>query len=157
RSTKPKPRVVPREPWLREYDPTRAEESGTHDGARMTVVEDELSELDDAADQGDGGATEEKAAGGHDDVETSRKFPVVGIGASAGGLEAFSQLLRALPADTGMAYVLVQHLAPRYESMLSELLSNATSLPVTEVSEGIRVERDHVYVIPPNSSMGISD
>jgi two-component system, chemotaxis family, CheB/CheR fusion protein len=84
-------------------------------------------------------------------------FPIVGIGASAGGLEAFTQLLSELPPDTGMGFVVVQHLAPKYESMLTELLSNTTTLPVTEVTEGMRVERDHVYVIPPNTTMGIRE
>src|SRR5262245_8646509 len=66
-------------------------------------------------------------------------FPIVGIGASAGGLEAVTQLLKSLPRGPDMALVLVQHLAPKHESMLTSLLSNATSLPVTEVTEGMRV------------------
>src|SRR5262245_60019531 len=82
---------------------------------------------------------------------TERPLSVVGVGASAGGLEAFEQLLRALPADTGMAFCLVQHLAPRHESILSELLGKATKMPVVEVSEGMQVHGDHVYVIPPNA------
>src|SRR5688572_5406660 len=57
---------------------------------------------------------------------------IVGVGASAGGLEAFEQLLRALPEDTGMAFVLVQHLAPKHESILSELLGRSTRMPVNE-------------------------
>jgi two-component system CheB/CheR fusion protein len=84
-------------------------------------------------------------------------FSVVGIGASAGGLEAFEQLLKALPADTGMAFVLVQHLAPKHESILSELLGKATKMPVVEVAQGMRVQRNHVYVIPPNADMSIDD
>jgi two-component system CheB/CheR fusion protein len=87
----------------------------------------------------------------------NRPVSVVGIGASAGGLEAFEQLLRALPGDTGMAYVLIQHLAPKHESILSELLSRATKLPVVEVTEGMKVQADHVYVIPPNADMSIED
>ena len=83
--------------------------------------------------------------------------PVVGIGASAGGLEAFTQLLSHLPADTGMAYVLVQHLAPAHESMLAELLGRQAVIPVTQVTDGMRVEPDHVYVIPPNTSMRLAD
>ena len=83
--------------------------------------------------------------------------PVVGVGASAGGLEAFSQLLEALPADLGMAVVLVQHLAPTHESALPELLRNVSSLPVIQVSEGMRLERDHVYVIPPNAQLALND
>jgi len=82
-------------------------------------------------------------------------FPVVGIGASAGGLEAFNQLLRQLPTDTGMAFVLIQHLAPRHESQLAEVLSRTTAMPVITVTAGLRVEPDRVYVIPPNTEMTI--
>ena len=82
-------------------------------------------------------------------------FPVVGIGASAGGLEASTQLLKHLPPDTGMAFVLVQHLDPTHASALTEILSRATTLPVTEVTDGMRVEPKHVYVIPPNTNMAI--
>jgi two-component system CheB/CheR fusion protein len=82
---------------------------------------------------------------------------VVGVGASAGGLEAFSQLLAALPADLGLAIVLVQHLSPQHESALPGLLSTVSHLPVIQVTEGMRVEQDHVYVIPPNVQMGIVD
>jgi two-component system CheB/CheR fusion protein len=79
------------------------------------------------------------------------------VGASAGGLEAFQQLLNHLSATTGMAFVLVQHLAPLHESMLTELLSRSTKIPVHEVKDGMKVAPDHIYVIPPNSSMVISD
>ena len=84
-------------------------------------------------------------------------FPVVGIGASAGGLEAFGEMLSALPADTGMAFVLIQHLDPAHESMLASLLARKSPLPVTQVSDGMAVEPNHVYVIPPNARMGIED
>src|SRR5438132_6327079 len=86
----------------------------------------------------------------------NRPTSIVGIGASAGGLEAFEQLLAALPGNTGMAFVLVQHLAPKHESILSELLGRATKMPVVEVKEGTRVQPDHVYVIPPNADMSVS-
>lgn len=86
----------------------------------------------------------------------NKSFPIVGVGASAGGLEAFTQLLRALPADTGMAFVLIQHLDPKHESILTDILSRSTKMPVTEVKDGIRVEPNHIYVLPPNMSMGIS-
>ena len=82
-------------------------------------------------------------------------FPVVGIGASAGGLVAFTQLLKALPADTGMAFVLVQHLAPSHPSALAEILSRATKMPVLEVRDEPAVESNHVYVIPPDRSIVI--
>ena len=81
--------------------------------------------------------------------------PIVGIGASAGGLEAFTELLQHLPLDTGMGFVLVQHLDPHHESALTHLLTRATSLPVREVTDNLRVEPDHVYVIPPNTSLVI--
>ena len=83
-------------------------------------------------------------------------FPIVGIGASAGGLEAFSQLLGHLPDQPGMAFVLVQHLDPRHESHLSELLARSTRMPVLEATNGLPVEPDHVYVIPPNTEMEIA-
>jgi two-component system, chemotaxis family, CheB/CheR fusion protein len=86
----------------------------------------------------------------------SESFPVVGIGASAGGLEACTELLKHLPADGGMAYVLVQHLAPQHDSLLSDLLSRNTKMPVHQVEDGMVVRRDHVYVIPPNRDMTIS-
>ncbi|HXJ41869.1 MAG TPA: chemotaxis protein CheB, partial [Bryobacteraceae bacterium] len=73
-------------------------------------------------------------------------FPIVGVGASAGGLEAFTELLKALPTDTGMAFVLVQHLDPKHESMLSEILSRSTAMAVREVNHATRVEPNHVYV-----------
>ena len=82
-------------------------------------------------------------------------YPIVGIGASAGGLEAFRELLKALPPDTGLGFVLVQHLDPGHDSLLAKLLSNATAMPVAEVEEGMTVEPNHVYVIPPNKTMGI--
>ncbi|HUI41119.1 MAG TPA: chemotaxis protein CheB [Terriglobia bacterium] len=85
----------------------------------------------------------------------SQNFPVVGIGASAGGFEAFMQFLKHVPADTGMAFVLVQHLAPQHESALAGLLSRGVRLPVTEVRNGMKVEPNHVYVIPPNVKMAM--
>ena len=84
-------------------------------------------------------------------------FPVAGIGASAGGLEAFTQLLKALPDDPGMAFVLVPHLDPTHESAMTELLSRATRMKVLEVHHGMRLKVDHVYVIPPGQDMTISD
>jgi two-component system CheB/CheR fusion protein len=82
-------------------------------------------------------------------------FPIVGVGASAGGLETFSQLLQGLPPDTGMAYVLIQHLDPKHESMLTGLLARTTPMPVVEASDGLTVEPNHVYVIPPDTNLGI--
>jgi two-component system CheB/CheR fusion protein len=83
-------------------------------------------------------------------------FPIVGIGASAGGLEAFRDVLRFLPADTGMAYVLVQHLDPRHESLLPDLLDRVTRMQVHEAREDMEVCANHVYVIAPNTDMTLS-
>ncbi len=83
-------------------------------------------------------------------------FPIVGVGASAGGLEAFTQLLKTLGSGTEMAYVLVQHLDPNHESALTDLLARATEMPVRQVTDATPVETNHVYVIPPNVDMTIS-
>jgi len=85
-----------------------------------------------------------------------KHFPIVGIGASAGGLEAFTQLLQNLPADTGMAFVLVQHLDPDHESALTQLLARTASMAVSEVTHGMVVAPNRVYVIPPNTCMEIA-
>jgi len=83
-------------------------------------------------------------------------FPVVGIGASAGGLEACQVLLKALPANLQMAYVFVPHLDPMRESAFREILGRATSMPVIEVEDGRQLAPDHVYVIPRNCEMTVS-
>ena len=85
----------------------------------------------------------------------SASFPIVGVGASAGGLEASIQLLRHIPADTGMAFVLIQHLDPAHTSFLREALAKATEMAVSQAEDGIRVEPNHVYVIPPEADIGI--
>src|SRR6476469_7516720 len=76
-------------------------------------------------------------------------FPIVGIGASAGGLEAFTELFRLLPPDTGMAFVLVQHLSPDHLSMLSQIVQKVTRMGVQEIKEGMQICPNNVYVIPP--------
>ena len=81
---------------------------------------------------------------------------MVGIGASAGGLEAVTHFLKALPSDFGMAVVLIQHLDPTHESALSIVLSRATLMPVVEARQRLKVKPGHVYIIPPNKKMGIS-
>ncbi|OYD92506.1 ATPase [Nostoc sp. 'Peltigera membranacea cyanobiont' 210A] len=83
-------------------------------------------------------------------------FPVVGIAASAGGLEAFTEVLRHLLTDTGMAFVLIQHLDPNHKSLLSEILARTTQMPVIEVQNGMTVEPNKVYIIPPNTKMMLS-
>ncbi len=100
-----------------------------------------------------GASAGEESLGAH----AGLSFPVVAVGASAGGLAAFTALLKALPFKSGMAFVLIQHLEPKHESALTTLLSKATRMPVVEVSDGIAVEPSHVYVIPPNKNMTIRD
>jgi len=80
---------------------------------------------------------------------------VVGVGASAGGLEAFSAVLESLPSDTGMSFVYVSHLDPKHESILTSLLARITPMPVLEAKHGMMLEPDHVYVIPRNARMTI--
>lgn len=93
------------------------------------------------------------------DAAASRpaRCPIVGIGASAGGLEAYTALFRALRPNLGMAYVLVSHLAPQRESAISQILSRTTSMPVGEIEDGMAIEGDHVYVIPPNCDLTIEE
>ncbi|MDB6126022.1 MAG: ATPase [Pedosphaera sp.] len=86
-------------------------------------------------------------------AQPSLDFLVVGIGASAGGYEAFVPLLAHLPQDSGMAFVLVQHLDPKHESKLSELLARSASLPLMEARQGVPVQSNRIYVIPPNVNM----
>src|SRR5262245_6293867 len=83
--------------------------------------------------------------------------PVVGLGASAGGLEAFQTFLAATPIDSGLAFVLVQHLDPNHESMLAELFPRRTEMPVQQVTDGMPIEPNNVYLIPPNASLSIAE
>ena len=84
-------------------------------------------------------------------------FPIIGMGASAGGLEAFEQFFRHIKADSGMAFVLVQHLDPTHDSILGQILQRTASLPVLEVQDQMEVCPNHIYVIPPNREMAIFD
>lgn len=104
-----------------------------------------------AADNAEAPAT----APAENDAHETASAPVVGIGASAGGLEAFKALLQALPEDTGMAFLLVQHLAPTRESMLSEIMARETSLQVQEAVDGARIAPNQIYVAPANYSLAL--
>ncbi len=90
-------------------------------------------------------------------VQSDQDFPVVGIGASAGGLAAFEAFFSGLPADTdpGMAFVLVQHLAPDHKSMLTDLIRRYTRMQVFEVEDGMVVKPNCTYIIPPNRDMAL--
>lgn len=84
-------------------------------------------------------------------------FPIVGVGASAGGLEAFIQILTKLPADTGMAFVFVQHLDPTHFSLAPEILTRSTAMQVHEVADGMRLIANNIYLIPPNVDMELHE
>jgi two-component system CheB/CheR fusion protein len=86
-------------------------------------------------------------------LSSAHNFTVVGIGASAGGLDAFKSLIKAIPENSGMAYMLVQHLDPAHESILPEILQRVTKIPVLEITNDIHLEPDHIYVIPPNKML----
>lgn len=86
----------------------------------------------------------------------SPAFPIAGIGASAGGLEAFTNFLEHLPTETGIGFVFIQHLDPKRESLLRDLLARATALPVIEVDTPMAVQPNHVYTIPPNADVEIA-
>ncbi len=82
---------------------------------------------------------------------------IVGIGASAGGIEATRAFLEAMPEDSGMAFVLVQHLDPTHESMMAEVLSRFTGMKILQADENMTVQRDHFYVIPPDKVLTIEN
>ncbi|MEO6463583.1 MAG: chemotaxis protein CheB, partial [Candidatus Eisenbacteria bacterium] len=83
------------------------------------------------------------------------RFPIVGLGASAGGLEALEEFFRKVPADSGMAFVVVQHLDPNHASILTEILQRATPMAVVEAEDQMVVAPDRVHVIPPNRDLAI--
>ena len=85
------------------------------------------------------------------------EFPIVGIGASAGGLDPIRKLLEDLPVDTGMSFVVIQHLAPGQESMLPEILSRATKMTVLQVKDDMKVEKNQVYVITPGATLTLKN
>jgi chemotaxis response regulator CheB len=85
----------------------------------------------------------------------SNSCPVVCIGASAGGLDSFTQVLQNLTPNTGMAFVLIQHLDPTHPSGLTEILARKTEIPVSEITTNLPVEPNHIYIIPPNTHLVI--
>jgi len=87
--------------------------------------------------------------------KTAPPFPIVGIGASAGGLEALELFLRKVPENSGMAFVIIQHLDPTHTGMLAELLQRVTKLKVFQIMDRMRVKPNCVYVIPPNKDLSI--
>ncbi|HRD95941.1 MAG TPA: chemotaxis protein CheB [Rubrivivax sp.] len=92
---------------------------------------------------------------GPDTPSAAAGFPIVGIGASAGGLEALEQFLRHVPPESGMAFVVVQHLDPDHKDVMAELLQRTTSMPVRQITDRLSVQPNQVYVIPPNRDLSI--
>jgi two-component system CheB/CheR fusion protein len=90
-------------------------------------------------------------------VSPDAGFPIVGIGASAGGLEALRDFFGAVPADSGMAFVVIQHLDPTHKSHMVDVLVKHTDMPVLQAKQGMRVEANTVYLIPPNAYMTVRD
>ena len=87
----------------------------------------------------------------------SEDFLIVGIGASAGGVQAIKRFFEHVPADSGMAFVVVLHLSPEFESRLAEVLQLSAKIPVSQVREQVRVVPNHVYVISPQHSLAMRD
>lgn len=108
-----------------------------------------MSELETIADNPDDLGT------GTDDSDDSRPSYIVGIGASAGGLEALEELFQVMPPDTGMAFAIVQHLDPNHKGMMPELLQRAAKMQVLQAEDGMQVQKNSIYVIPPNKDMSI--
>ena len=105
-----------------------------------------------------GGKVQRPAAGATQETDLRHgdgTFPIVGIGASAGGLEALEQFLQHMPQGSGMAFVIIQHLDPTHKGVMPELLQRSTSMEVIQVKDRTRVKSDHVYVIPPNKDISI--
>jgi len=89
------------------------------------------------------------------ELRSDNGFPIVGLGASAGGLQSLQRFFGSVPARPGMAFVVVTHLDPDHESLMPEMLKKATDMEVVHIQDGMRVEPDTVYVIPPNKDLGI--
>ena len=91
------------------------------------------------------------------ETKAANEFPIVGIGASAGGLEPITKLLENLPVQTGLSFVVIQHLAAGQESMLPEILSRSTKMKVQQAKDDMQMEQDHVYVIPPGTTLTLKN
>ncbi|HYC60762.1 MAG TPA: CheR family methyltransferase, partial [Thermoanaerobaculia bacterium] len=96
-------------------------------------------------------------AGGITVQKASNDFVIAGIGGSAGSIPSFREFFSNVPKDSGMAYVVILHLSPEYDSHLAEVLQKSASIPVMQIHEAVKVEPNHVYVIPPNKSLVIND
>jgi two-component system CheB/CheR fusion protein len=100
---------------------------------------------------------QKKSSEKENSTEADKKFLVVGLGASAGGIQALKEFFSLVPRETGMAYVVILHMSPSHDSKLAEILQLTSAIPVTQVKERERIEPNHVYVIPPNQNLAITD
>ncbi|HEY0990076.1 MAG TPA: chemotaxis protein CheB, partial [Kofleriaceae bacterium] len=112
--------------------------------------------LDKKSSDDDPGGTQEGRSNRHGPLGPT-EGRIVGIGASAGGLEALEQLFDALPPDTGMAFVVVQHLSPDFRSLMDELIARHSEMPVVLAEDNMPVCANHVYLMPPRKQMIIRD
>jgi two-component system, chemotaxis family, CheB/CheR fusion protein len=165
-----KARRLNRQPRLPSREVESAETKGNQSGKRAKAVSERAEPLDQGVDHLQAAKRRpqsapkrrlpaelpKEASGADEPASAQNAFPIVAIGASAGGYEACSVLLKALPVDTGMAFVLVQHLDPAHESKLSQLLAISSKIPVSEIRSNVRVSPNRVYVIPPNRYLTIS-
>jgi two-component system CheB/CheR fusion protein len=102
-----------------------------------------------------GGTTKKKKPAAKNSTE-KKAFPVIGIGASAGGLEALETFFSHMTSDSGMAFVVIQHLAPRHKSILGEILKKDTQMTVLEIQDGMKIEPNQVYLNPPDKDVALS-
>ncbi|MEZ6120053.1 MAG: chemotaxis protein CheB [Pirellulaceae bacterium] len=131
--------------------------------AKKKVIKKSATGKSQPLESGSSPSTERSVKQSSNESETRTKessklkdeFPIVGIGASAGGLEALEELLEAMPEDTGMAFVVVTHQHPGHSSLLPQLLSKVTGMPVTTAGDGAKVEPNHVYIGPPGAHLAI--
>src|SRR5690606_9153204 len=123
------------------------------------MADNQRDEIESEGNQNEPAPRAEAEADGEPDGETRRETQpyVVGIGASAGGLEALEEFFAHMPSNTGFAFVVVQHLSPDFKSLMDELLARRTSMAVHRVEHGVRIEPDAIYVIPPKQELRLAD
>src|SRR5437899_7514546 len=107
--------------------------------------------MSETSDQNHSSGNEENA------LQKEEDFLVVGLGASAGGIQALKEFFTRVPGDSGMAYVVILHMSPEHESKLAQILQVTSAIPVTQVTDRVKIEPNHVYVIPPNQTLAMKD
>jgi two-component system CheB/CheR fusion protein len=117
----------------------------------MSVKNDNLTE-NNHINKAEHTAKETSAAASQ---QKGKAFPVIGMGGSAGSFPSFEKFFTHMPANSGMAFIIVMHLDPNHKGQIADLIQNYTAMPVTEAADGVAVQADHVYIIPPNKDMGI--